>query len=141
MAPTNPLRITRGNQKSTDVSECSYEPTYHLKPNNPVNFDQIQRIIREIVQQQVVECMPSYDPAIAMIFIRNVSNEVKLQIQHQNYDRIRTVVIANVTEKVHQTINWQVGTLFDSDCDGWTTFQHETSTYIINVFVACVYRD
>lgn len=149
MAPANQKHIFNDSSRPNDVQtgvQCrcgqhSYQPTYQLKSKNPVNFDQIQRIIRESVRQQIDELMPIYEPAKVMKFIRNISSDVKLRVLNQHFDRSRTVVIANVTEKAHQAINWQVGTLFNSESDGWTSFEYETSTYMVNVFVACVYWD
>lgn len=85
--------------------------------------------------------MPTYDPDIVMQFVRSVCNDIKFRIQIQNFDRFRAVVIVNVTEKGNQGINWQVGTLLDSTTDGWTTFQHETATYIATVFCSLIYWD
>lgn len=118
-----------------------YEPNYQLKSKNPVNFDHLQVIIRNCLMQEVEYFMPTYDPVMVMTFIRNVCNDIKFRIQIQNFDRYRAVVIVNVVEKANQGINWQVGTLFDSDTDGWTTFDYETATYAVNVFVANVYWD
>lgn len=113
-----------------------------LNSSNSINFTRVQRIIREIVLRHVDSAMSTYDPAKAMKFAQNICSDVKQQIVRQNFSRTRTIVLANVSEKAHQGINWQVGTLFDSaSCDGWTSFEHETSTYIVNVFVACVYSD
>ncbi|XP_055319944.1 uncharacterized protein LOC129577251 [Sitodiplosis mosellana] len=117
-----------------------YEPTYQLTSNNPTNFDHIQLIIRNcLIQNEYI--MPSYDPDIVMQFVRSVCNDIKFRIQIQNFDRFRAVVIVNVTEKANQGLNWQVGTLLDSSTDGWTTFQHETATYMANVFCSLVYWD
>lgn len=66
---------------------------------------------------------------------------MKLRILDQNFDRYRTVAIANVIKKAHQGINWQVSTLFNSEFDGWTSFQHETSKFVVNIFVATIYSD
>lgn len=85
--------------------------------------------------------MPVYDSDIVMQFVRSVCNDIKFRIQIQNFDRFRAVVVVNVTEKAHQGLNWQVGTLLDSTTDGWTTIQHETATYIATVFCSLVYWD
>lgn len=118
-----------------------YEPSYHLASLNPPNFDHIQLIIRNCVLQTVEKIMPTYDVLNVNRFVRSVSNDIKFRIQIQNFDRFRTVVITNVTEKAEQGINWQVGTLFDPTNDGWTSFEYETPTFHVNVIVLCVYYE
>lgn len=118
-----------------------YEPTYQLTSKLPVNFDHVQIIIRNCVMQDIEYTMPTYDATNAMRIIKNITNAVKFRIQIQNFDRYRVVVIGNVMEKGSQGMNWQVGTLFDSTRDGWTKLEYETPTYILSVFVACIYWD
>lgn len=118
-----------------------YEPNYQLTSNNPVNFDHIQVIIQNCLEQEISDFMPTYDPANVRTFARNLCNNIKFRVQIQNFDRYRLVVMVNVTEKQHQGMNWQVGTLFDSTTDGWTSFEYETSTFVVNVLIACVYWD
>lgn len=118
-----------------------YEPTYQLVSHNPVNFDHVNVIIRNCVMQDINYVMPTYDALNVMRIIRNICNDIKFRIQIQNFDRYRAVVIVNVVEKSDQGMNWQVGTLFDSTSDGWSTFQYETPTYFVTVIVACIYWD
>lgn len=118
-----------------------YEPTYQLKSKHTIIFDHIQLIIRNCLMQEVEFSMPTYDRASVLRFVKDVAGDIKFRIQIQNFDRFRTVVIVNVTEKAHQGLSWQVGTLLDPTTDKWTSYQYETSTYIVSIFVACVYWD
>lgn len=123
------------------AKERIYEPTYQLTSNCPANFDHIRIIIRKCIDQGVEFLMPIYDPEKVSKFVKNVSNDIKFRIKIQNFDRMRTVVIVNVMEKKEQSISWQMGTLFDSNSDGWTSVEFETPTYIVSAIVACIYWD
>ena len=116
-----------------------YQPTYQLKSNTTIDSDHIRLIIKNSVLRKVVDFMPIYDPIKAKELAKNISDEIKFRIEILNYDRMRTVVIATVTEQGHQGINWRMGALLDSSSDQWTSFQHETASFIVTVFVALVY--
>lgn len=116
-----------------------YQPTYQLKSNTTIDSDHIQLIIKNSVLRKVAHAMPVYDPIKAKELAKNISDEIKFRIEILNYDRMRTVVIANVTEQGHQGINWRVGALLDSSADQSTSFQHETASFIVTVYVALVY--
>lgn len=118
-----------------------YLPTYQLKSNGFIDLDHIQLIIKNCVIREIVHFMPVYDPIKAKNLVKNLCDEIKYRIQYLNYDRMRIIVIANVTEKAHQGINWQMGALLNSTTDQWTSFQHETTTYIVNVFTSLIYWD
>lgn len=118
-----------------------YEPTYQLESKTKIIFDHIQLIIRNCLMQEVEFSMPTYDRALVMRFVKDVAGDIKFRIQIQNFDRFRTVVIVNTVEKGHQGFSWQVGTLMDPNNDKWTSYRFETPTYIVSIFVACVYWD
>lgn len=118
-----------------------YEPSYLLKSNKEVNFDHIQLIIRKCLLQEIEYFMPTYNPVNAKRFASNLSDDIKFRIKIQNFDRYRIIVTVNLTEKVYQGISWQVATQLNSTGDGWTSVEYETPTYVVNVFVACVYWD
>lgn len=116
-----------------------YQPTYQLKSNTSIDTDHIQLIIKNSVLGKVMDFMPIYNPIKAKELAKSISDEIKFRIEILDYDRMRNVVIANVTEKGHQSINWRVDALLDSSSDQWTSFQHETASFIVTVFVALVY--
>lgn len=118
-----------------------YLPTYQLKSNGFIDLDHIHLIIKNSVIKEIVHSMPVFDPIKAKDLVKNVCDEIKYRIQYLNYDRMRTIVIANVIEKAHQGINWQMDALINSTTDQWTSFQHETATYIVNIFTSLVYWD
>lgn len=121
-------------------SPSSCTSSYQLESTNSVDFNRIQLIIQRCVLNEVMDSMPIYNPPEVMNFVKNVSDNIRLAIKFRNLCmRYRTVVIVNVTEKAHQGINWRVGSLFDSTRDDWTSFKYETTSYIVNVFVAWVH--
>lgn len=118
-----------------------YQPTYRILPKNKVNFTHIDFIIDHSVNQQIKDIMSVYDPKKVMQFIRCLSEDIRLRIKIQSYDRMRTVIIVNVMEKAYQGIYWQMDALLDHQFDRYTSYKCETSTFIVNVFVALIYWD
>lgn len=128
-------RITK---ESIDVrSTCQHQLTCHKF----IDFDYIKTTIQRSVLQHVNTFMPTYSSENVGEFTKKVCNDIKCCIKKRECDRYRALVVTNVMEIAGQGINWHVGTLSDSNIDGWSSFQHETSTYNVTVFVALIYWD
>lgn len=74
--------------------------------------------------------MPIYDARKVKDLVKIVCDEITYRIQLLDYDRMRTIVIGNVTENHHQGINWRMGAL---------SFEYKTASYVVNVLVALIY--
>lgn len=122
-----------------DIPVRVLEPTYQLTSNNPFDVEHVNFLVRNCTLQNIENYFTSYKPVNATQFANELSHEIKLRLKLLHYDRYRIVVVTNVMEKRHQTVCWQIGFLWEHSCDLWTSFRHETPSFIFNVVVLGVY--
>lgn len=116
-----------------------YEPTYRLESQNPFDIEHVNFLVRNCTLQNIENYFKKYNAMNATQFSNELSHEIKMRIKLLNYDRYRIIVIVNVVEKCHQTVNWQIGLFWQNSHDLWTSFRHETPSFHINVIALGIY--
>lgn len=116
-----------------------YQPTYRLTSMHPFNINHINFVIEKCTLTNINDYMPEYSANDAIKFADELSRDIKFRIKLLGYNRYRLIVLVNIVEKHWQTICWKMAFLWDKTADQWTSFQHETKTYIVNVIVLNVY--
>lgn len=118
-----------------------YEPTYKLESDHPPSMDHVRGIIHNVLIQAIEYNMSEYNPQEVDQFTKDLSADINFRFKMQYFNRFRSIVTVNVTEKIGQGINWQMATLSEPQQDLWTVYQYETDTYIVTIFAAFIYWD
>lgn len=62
-----------------------YMPTYRLDPVRPLNKEECEKIMKTVMDETFAHF--SYSPKASLHLCAQVSEEIKVRIKNQNYDR------------------------------------------------------
>lgn len=116
-----------------------FEPTYRLESQNAIDIEHVNFLVRMCTLRSIDDHFPKYNADSATTFADELGREIRMRLKLLHYDRYRIVVVVNVVEKLRQSINSKIGFLWEHETDLWTTFRHETPTFIVNVIVCGFY--
>ncbi|BFG05169.1 tctex1 domain-containing protein 2 [Drosophila madeirensis] len=117
-----------------------YMPTYRLEPKNPLNKEQVEIIMKAVMNKHYNDEY-TFHPKHSLHMAAQISEEIKNRIKLMNYDRYRYIVLVTVGESLMQGLYSMVNFLWDAEKDGFVTYKVEQPTYYAICTTFYIYYD
>ncbi|XP_041984729.1 dynein light chain Tctex-type 5-like [Aricia agestis] len=116
-----------------------YQPTYQLTSKKPFNVEDVQKILKRIVDSEleVVEYSDKVVPELCITLSENIRNTIK----EENYDRYRIIVAVTIGQRRQQSVHIYQSFLWDHERDRFVSHNFENAQIYANVVVYGIYFD
>ncbi|XP_061384096.1 dynein light chain Tctex-type 5-like [Danaus plexippus] len=116
-----------------------YQPTYQLNPRKRFNSENVEKILRRIVNSELEEV--EYSEKIIPDLCITLADNIKAAIKEDNYDRYRIIVAVSIGQRRQQSVNVFHSFLWDHERDAFAAHNFENCHIFANVVVYGVYFD
>ncbi|CAG9564108.1 unnamed protein product [Danaus chrysippus] len=116
-----------------------YQPTYQLNPKKRFNSENVEKILRRIVNSELEEV--EYSEKIIPDLCITLADNIKAAIKEENYDRYRIIVAVSIGQRRQQSVNVFHSFLWDHERDAFAAHSFENCHIFANVVVYGVYFD
>ncbi|XP_025156990.1 tctex1 domain-containing protein 1-like [Harpegnathos saltator] len=122
-----PLQLEVNDKICDDNEVPKYQNTYHMESQNPFKTDQVDKIVRSVMNNRLDEL--TYDNAESMKLCGDIASEIRRRMKKLNFNRYKIVIVVTIIEKVSQSVETTVGYLWDSEKDNYSVFSFEGRTF------------
>ncbi|XP_011157246.1 dynein light chain Tctex-type protein 2 [Solenopsis invicta] len=128
------------SEKTCDDNETpKYQNTYRMEPRNPFKTDQVDKIVKSVMNYRLDEV--TYDDAEATKLCSDIAAEIRRRVKKLEFDRHKIIVTVTIIEKASQSVESTVGYIWDSERDKYSAFSFEGRTFHAQCSVFGVYYE
>ncbi|XP_069699524.1 uncharacterized protein [Periplaneta americana] len=113
--------------------------TYHLKSKNPFKPDQVNQVIRAVLDKEMEGV--KYEPTTCMRLCMTLSADLRAKVKALGYDRYKLVCCVNIGEKNCQSMTTGLRFLWDTDRDNYAFYTYENASLYALATVYGVYYE
>ncbi|XP_012230252.1 dynein light chain Tctex-type 5-like [Linepithema humile] len=122
-----PAQFETSENPCDDNETPEYQNTYRMEPRNPFKIDQVDKIVKSVMNNRLDEF--AYEDAEAAKLCGDIASEIRRRVKKLNFDRHKIVTIVTIAEKTSQFAETTLGFLWDNEKDNYSTFFFEGRTF------------
>ncbi|CAH2089417.1 unnamed protein product [Euphydryas editha] len=117
----------------------TYQPTYQLNPRKRFNVENVEKILKRIINSELEEV--EYSEKLIPDLCLNLTENIRTAIKEENYDRYRIIVAVTIGQRRQQSVHMFHSFLWDHERDAFASHNFENCHIYANVIVYGVYFD
>nr|XP_026495551.1 tctex1 domain-containing protein 1-like [Vanessa tameamea] len=117
----------------------TYQPTYQLNPRKRFNIENVEKILKRIVNSELADV--EYSEKLIPDLCISLAENIRTAIKEENYDRYRIIVAVTIGQRRQQSVHMFHSFLWDHERDAFASHNFENCHIYANVVVYGVYFD
>lgn len=128
-----------GSSRHSNSIQIKREPTYRMEPKHKFNAEEVEEIIKAIIDQRMGEFR--YHPKFCSNICKILSDEIKDGVKKLKYDRYKIVAVVHIGERRDQSTVVASRCAWDKKFDNFATYKLENATLFCTASVFGIYNE